>query len=155
MVEDGGMGGTPDYEATSRWWLKPHPIVIGVAVWLVLGSLATLAIWGFRSGDRSLGTRLRDHGVTTLGTVTGTDAADHNTVFYGYVVSGRTYQSGYFGDGPEGDASRLSVGERIRVVYDSQDPTASCYCNCRFSLSRQIGGEQLSAACSSPQSSRS
>ena len=109
--------------------LRPNPILLGLATWIVLGSIAALLVWVVNGGDRSLGSRLRAHGVTTLGAVTGTDAANHNTVFYRYVVNGRTYQSGYFGDGPEGGANQLAVGERVHIVYDSEAPAESCYCN--------------------------
>lgn len=107
---------------------RTHPVQLGIAVWLVLGSLAAVLIWQLDTGDRRLGARLRAYGVTTLGTVTGTDAANHNTVFYSYVVNGLTYHSGYFGNGPEGGAKQLTVGQRIHVVYDSEDPSRSCYC---------------------------
>ena len=102
-----------------------------MTLWIVLAALATPIIWGLRSGDRSLGTALRDHGVTALGTVTGTDPANHNTVFYRFTARGIVYSSGYFGDGPEGVASQLTVGQRIHVVYDSEDPQQSCYCDAR------------------------
>jgi len=109
--------------------LRTHPVVLGIAVWLLFGSVAAAVIWRLDSADRGLGSRLRGHGVTTLGTVTGTDPANHNTVFYSYVADGRTYRSGYFGDGPEGDAHHLTVGQRIHVVYDAEDPSSSCYCD--------------------------
>jgi hypothetical protein len=108
---------------------RTHPVQLGIAVWLALGSVAAVFIWQLDTSDRTLGSRLSAHGVTTLATVTGTDAANHNTVFYSYVANGRTYHSGYFGRGPEGDASQLTVGQRIHVVYDSEDPSASCYCS--------------------------
>jgi hypothetical protein len=45
------------------------------------------------------------------------------------VVAGRTYDEGCFGDGPEGDASKLVVGQSIHVVYDAANPARSCYCD--------------------------
>ncbi len=109
--------------------LRSHPIVFGLVIWLVLGAFATLLIWGADGSNRSLGTALRDHGAIITGKVTGTDPADHNSVSYSFVAHGKTYRTGYFGDGPQGVASELSVGQNITIVYDSQDPTQSCYCD--------------------------
>ncbi len=106
--------------------LRAHPVVLGIVIWLLLGGVVGTAIW---ARDRSLGSKLRAHGVTTLATVTGIEPVNSNTVFYRYVVNGRIYDSGYFGDGPEGDARHLKVGQRIHVVYDTHDPSASCYCD--------------------------
>lgn len=109
--------------------IRAHPALAVLVVWVCLGSLAAAVIWGLQSGERTLGSELNAHGITTVGTVTATDSADQGTGTYSYVVGGRAYRSDYVGSGSVGSRGPLMVGERIQVVYDSQSPAVSCFCD--------------------------
>ena len=63
--------------------VKSHPVVFGTILWLALGSVFALFFWELNSGDRSLGVALRDHGVTTVATVTGTAPSNRHPRFHG------------------------------------------------------------------------
>jgi uncharacterized protein DUF3592 len=108
---------------------RAHVAVLFLLIWLCCTAVAAGAIYLVESSDRSLAAALRSDGVVTVARVTGTQPQNHNSVEYSYVVAGKRYEGGYFGDGPEGDASQLAVGQLIHVVYDSANPTRSCYCD--------------------------
>jgi hypothetical protein len=108
---------------------RAHVAVLFLLVWLCCAAVAAGAIYLAESSDRSLATALRSNGVVTLARVTGTQPQNHNSVEYTYVVAGKRYEEGCFGDGPEGDASHLAVGQSIHIVYDAANPTRSCYCD--------------------------
>jgi hypothetical protein len=57
-----------------------------------------------------------------------TEPEDHNTVFYRFVVAGRTYDTSGPSHLPNPPARYLAPGQRITVVYDRLDPTNSCAC---------------------------
>ena len=55
---------------------------------------------------------------TTLGTVTGCEPSNHNQCSYAFTANGRQYT----GKRPAATTD-ITVGDRVLVYYDSQDPT--------------------------------
>lgn len=83
------------------------------------------------SNESSLGQDLQRHGVRTVGTVTVADQSNHDHFEYSYTVKGQQYSgdSNSFTSAESADASQYQVGQRIPVIYDSEDPTQSCSCD--------------------------
>ncbi len=110
--------------------LRSRPLLLGLVLWVLTGLLAVALIWVLTADDRTRTSALKAHGVATMGRVTAPQPQEHNRVEYTYVVGGDTYQGLDSADnGPEGDATKLYVGEPIHVIYDAHDPNVSCYCN--------------------------
>lgn len=106
-----------------------RPALIVTAGWICAGLALAAVLWGLQGGERSLGSALTAHGATAVATVTAGDPAGQGTASYRFAVGGRTYGTGYVGNGPGGPAGRLVPGDRIAVVYDTENPVLSCYCD--------------------------
>lgn len=98
-------------------------------VWLLLSVAGTGLLVAVDSGDQSKYARLVHHGVVVVAQVTRTAPSNHDTVYYTFVVDGRTYASSDATNAPNPDASHLSVGDPLHVVYDRGDPRVSCACD--------------------------
>ena len=103
--------------------------LVFVCIWALLGTGGAWLTAFLGNGDRARYDPLVDHGrVASNAVVTATDPGDHNTVYYEFTVSGISYSSSDFSDPPNRDAGALSVGERLHVVYDVDNPSDSCSC---------------------------
>jgi len=103
--------------------------LVFVGVWLVCGAVGALMITALDYGNQKVYSQLEKHGVVVDAVVTGTEPNNHNTVFYSFLANGRRYSSGDRSWPPNPDASQLTVGGRVYVVYDRRDPSVSCACD--------------------------
>lgn len=104
-------------------------MVIFLSIWFVCALVATGLVRAMTTVDRGLGNRLHSHGASVSATVTKLEPKNHNSVEYQFSVDGTTYSDGWFGDGFDGSADELVVGQSIHVFYDRTDPHYSCYCD--------------------------
>lgn len=110
----------------------PRPVRVYLCIWFVCALTATGVVRLMSIVDRDLGNRLHSHGASVSATVTKLEPNNHNSVEYRFSVDGTTYSDGWFGDGFEGTAGELVVGQSIHVFYDKTDPDYSCYCDPGF-----------------------
>ncbi len=115
-------------------WRQIFLRVLGL--WLV-GALAFggLALQVFSVG---LFYRLKRDGIKTTGVVTQLQAANHQSVYYNFEVSGRTYSNiGRAGFGnPE--FCCLTVGQNITICYLPDNPFTSCLGNPQLLLENEV-----------------
>ena len=107
-----------------------------IGLWLV-GALVFGGL-GLQVFSVKLFYRLKWEGVRTTGTVTRLQAANHQSVYYSFEASGRSYSSiGRAGFGnPE--FCRLIVGQNVTVYYLPDDPFTSCLGNPQLLLENEI-----------------
>jgi hypothetical protein len=98
-------------------------------VWIVCAAAATVVLDVLDHSNQVLYARLVRHGAPTAATVTRTQPHNHSTVFYSFVVAGRTYSSADVSRAPNPEAANLRRGNRIRIVYDTRNPNVSCACD--------------------------
>ncbi|KAA2254488.1 hypothetical protein F0L68_30370 [Solihabitans fulvus] len=105
-------------------------VVAFVAAWvLVTAALVDLHMTSHPSAVAEQA--LYEHGIHSEAVVTETEPENRNTVHYEFHAAGQTYARVGSADPPNPLARELSVGNRIRIVYDSRDPNQSCACEPR------------------------
>ena len=107
-----------------------------IGLWLV-GALVFGGL-GLQVFSVKLFYRLKREGVRTTGIVTRLQAANHQSVYYSFEVSGRSYSSiGRAGFGnPE--FCCLAVGQNVMVYYLPDEPFTSCLGNPQLLLDNEI-----------------
>jgi hypothetical protein len=96
-------------------------LVIGVSL-CVAGALA------FGRANAQFYSQLAARGVRGEGVVVATAAADHNAIRYDYTVAGVRYHGAFSALPPNPTASELHPGDPVSIVYDRDNPGASCSC---------------------------
>lgn len=102
-----------------------------LTVWTVLTVLAATVMGALDWSNQQRYLALIHHGATISATVTRTDPADHNSVYYTFSTGGERYSSADSSEQPNPSAGALRVGQSLAVVYDVRNPNVSCACDPR------------------------
>lgn len=121
-------------------WGCPMRRLPPAALWVLI--VAFLGIPAYFAAHHNLAfySALSRHGSPGTATVTSTDPDNHNTVCYRYVLESRQYHACDVAEDYE--ASQLSVGQSIGIVYDTRDPAVSCTCH---NAKQQLASETVFA----------
>ena len=68
---------------------------------------------------------LRDNPIVTQGRITAKEPQNHRTIRYSYTVDGQTYTGVGHGGGGNPAFEDLAIGDLVRVVYNSKNPSES------------------------------
>ena len=121
-------GAAPAAPKVSGVFPRPATLVAFLLIWVACAIGASAALWAADRSNQASYTRLDRRGVRTQATVIDTEPKNHNTVYYSFVVAGRTYTTGNRAHGGK-SADELRIGESIEIVYDPLNPVESCNCD--------------------------
>ena len=100
-----------------------HKYVLVIVLWLLL--VAVFGAAGYILIRPATSQTLRDNPIVTQGRVIAKEPHNHSIVRYSYTVGGQTYTG--IGHGGRGNPKfdDLAIGNPVRVVYNSKDPSES------------------------------
>ena len=100
-----------------------HKYVLVIVMWLVL--VAVFGAAGYILVRPATSETLRDNPIVTQGRVIAKEPHNHRIIRYSYTVDGQTYTGIGHGGGGNPKFEDLAIGNSVRVVYNSKNPSES------------------------------
>jgi hypothetical protein len=109
---------------TKKNWLS----IVWIFIWLL--STMYAVFFGLTNFKVAETYRLLRSGVETNGVITDKMRQNHQRIQYSFKVDEKKYSfSGFAGDLGK-DFDQISIGEKVKVIYESTNPSNSCLGNC-------------------------